>query len=53
MNLRVMAMKEYTTLPRSPGLEFHHQMKLSVIPKIPFLGEKGSYFYAEYTVSVF
>ena len=38
VNLGVMAIKVLTTLPRSPELESHYQMLLSVISKIPFVG---------------
>ena len=30
---RVMAMKEYSTFPKAPGLEPHYQMKFSVLPR--------------------
>ena len=37
VDLGVMSMKKYSTLPGDPELEFHHQMKISVIPMIPHL----------------
>ena len=30
--LKVIAMKDSSTLPRSPDLEIHHQIKLNIIP---------------------
>ena len=33
VNLGVITMKEYTTFPKASGLELHHQMQLSVIPR--------------------
>ena len=35
VNLGVMAMKEYSTLPRTPDVKPHHQILFSVIPRIP------------------
>ena len=34
-----MAMKEYSAFPKAPGLEPHHQMQFSIIPRTPFFGE--------------
>ena len=36
VDLGLMAMKGYFTLPRSPEMESHYQMQLSVIPRTPF-----------------
>ena len=38
VDLEIMAMKGYSTLPRSPELEPHHQMHFIVIPRIPQFG---------------
>ena len=35
LQIRVMAMKGYSTLPRSPELVPHHQMRFNVISKTP------------------
>ena len=35
VDLGIMAMKGYSTLPRSPELEPHHQMLFSIIPGSP------------------
>ena len=45
VDLGVMGMKEYATFSKAPGLEPHHQLQLSVIPRTSFLGwgkERGS-----------
>ena len=40
VDLGVMAIEEYSTLPRRPELEFHHPMKFNVILRTPtFVGE--------------
>ena len=36
VNRRVVAMKAYSTLPRSPEVELHHLIRFSVIPRILF-----------------
>ena len=38
VDLRVMAIKEYYILYRSPELESHHQMQFSVTQNKPFEG---------------
>ena len=38
LDLGVMAMKGYFTLPRAPELESHHHIQFSVIPRISFFG---------------
>ena len=39
MYLGVVAMKEYSTFPKAPGLGPHHQMQFNFIPKT--LTERG------------
>ena len=34
-------MNRYFTLLKSPELQAHYQMKFTVIPPTPFLGEEG------------
>ena len=44
VDLEVMAIKEikvYSTLPRSPKVKIQHQMQLSVLLRIHFLGGGG------------
>ena len=41
VDLRVMAMKEYTTFLRSPEVDPHHQMRFSVISKTPPFGGRS------------
>ena len=43
--MELLAMKGYSTLPRSPELESHHQMYYSVITKTPHLLEMRVFHY--------
>ena len=47
MDLGLMAMKGYSTLPRSPELKPHHQIQFNIIPRMPvFLGWVGDESYS-------
>ena len=41
LDLGVIAVKGYSTLPRSSGLEPHHRMQSSVIPRTSFIWMRG------------
>ena len=49
----VVAMKEFSTLPRAPKMELHHQMQLSVIWCRTHLFVGRSFSFVVDTVSVF
>ena len=43
VSLEIMAMKEYSTLPRSPEIEPHHHIQFRVIPWTHLLGQSYPY----------
>ena len=51
MDLRFMAMEQYTSFPRAPKLESRHQLNLSVIPKTSLLVLLRDRGYSHHTLS--